>query len=84
MAATKEDISRWFDTGVKKGATHLIVLCDTFDHGDYPKYVMPGDNTQQIVGAYNKGEFPMQKVMEVYRLSDNKEKQLNEHRAFNI
>jgi hypothetical protein len=32
MATTKEDISQWFDEGVKKGATHMLVVTDTFDY----------------------------------------------------
>lgn len=31
MAAIKQDIRGWFDRGVKKEATHMIVMCDTFD-----------------------------------------------------
>ena len=39
MATTQMDIKNWFDQGVKDGATYLIVVCDTFDHSDYPAYV---------------------------------------------
>ena len=31
MATTKEEIGKWFDSGVKQGATHLLVVCDTYD-----------------------------------------------------
>ncbi len=79
MATTKEDISRWFDDGVEKGATHLIVVCDTFDYGDYPKYVMPGEDAKEK--ASNLGS--MQSLMEVYNLSMDKDTQLKTHRAFN-
>ena len=36
MAATKDEISSWFDRGVAQKATHMIVVCDTLDHEDYP------------------------------------------------
>jgi hypothetical protein len=43
MAASREDISKWFDRGMKKGASHMAIICDTFDWDDYPKYFMPGE-----------------------------------------
>lgn len=32
MGTTQQEISEWFDRGVKEGATHMIVVCDTFDY----------------------------------------------------
>jgi hypothetical protein len=81
MATSKDDIRRWFDEGVKEGATHMIVICDTYDWEDYPKFVKPGENAREVARANNGTN--MQKVMEVYDLSMDKEKQLGEHRAFN-
>ncbi len=78
-AATSYDISRWFDQGVKQGATHLIVVCDTYDHDDYPVFVTQEQNVKKIEKEHNKN---MQQVMEVYKLSDNKEEQMQEHRCF--
>lgn len=69
-------ISDWFDRGVAKGATHMVVVCDTFDWEDYPHYVMPGEDPKE----YKPGE--MQKVMEVYALHLPKLDQLGERRAF--
>jgi hypothetical protein len=76
---TKQDISEWFLEGQKGGATHMIVVCDTFDHEDYPVYVMPKENVREIVKNYSGN---MQNVMEVYNLSLNKEMQLNKTRVF--
>jgi hypothetical protein len=59
------------------GATHVIVFCDTFDHEDYPTYVMPGTDPRV---AAKGGE--MQVVMEVYALHLDLEAQLSERRAF--
>ena len=40
MAATYEEIKGWLDEGRKrKDITHMIVVCDTWDHEDYPVYV---------------------------------------------
>lgn len=79
-AATRSDISRWFDVGVQQGATHLIVVCDTFDYGDYPVYVKPGEDARERCKEFTYEN--MQRVMEVYSLSMDKDKQMKEHRAF--
>lgn len=84
MATTKEDLSEWFDQGVQRGATHMIVVCDTFDYEDYPVYVTSQEDARKKKEAYDKGEHPMQKVMEVYCLTRDKASQLAERRSFNF
>ncbi|KKQ35825.1 MAG: hypothetical protein US50_C0004G0014 [Candidatus Nomurabacteria bacterium GW2011_GWB1_37_5] len=78
---TKEDIRRWFLRGLEKKATHLIVVCDTFDYDDYPVYVEKGKDVHEVESEYNGKS--MQKVMEVYNLNMDMERQLNQNRAFN-
>lgn len=39
MTATMEDIKRWKAEAKQRGATHIISVCDTFDHDDYPVMV---------------------------------------------
>lgn len=80
MAATKDDLRRWFRHGVAEGQAYLIVLCDTFDWDDYPKYAARKDWAQQIVD--NPGD--MQKVMEVYDLNMDMETQMTERRAWHL
>jgi hypothetical protein len=81
MSTTREDIRAWFKEGKKKKATHMIVVCDTFDYEDYPVYVQKNEDVREVEAKYNgKG---MQRVMEVYNLSKNFETQLNEERSFN-
>lgn len=82
MAATRDDISGWFDEGIKQGATHLIVACDTFDWDDYPVYVMPEENAKERYEEFNGKN--MQKVMEVYNLSQNKPEQIKARRVINF
>ena len=77
MATSRSDIVEWFQEGLKQGATHLLVVCDTFDHEDFPKYVMPGEDPH----AVKLGE--MSRLMEVYNLRKPMMKQLNEYRSFN-
>lgn len=80
MAVTCEEISMWFKNGQKRGATHMIVVCDEFDWTDYPVYVLPGESAREKSAELDGKR--MQKVMEVYSLSMDMEAQLNEHRAF--
>ena len=79
---TQQDIERWFDQGVSNGATHLIVVCDTFDHDDYPAYVARGTDFYTVYDNYNGKN--MQRIMEVYDLAADKAAQLGEHRAFRM
>ena len=80
---TRDEISEWFDRGVKKGATHMIVVCDTYEHDDYPVYVSGGhDEARRKYNEYLHGTHSMQKVMEVYNLSADKAEQMGERRCF--
>lgn len=77
---TKAQIASWFDRGVAEGASHMLVLCDTFDYDDYPVYV---NTVEEARERYNKpGD--MQRVMEVYNLSMDKDAQLDKGRVFNF
>jgi len=82
MGTTRDDIRAWLERGKKEGATHVIVVCDTFDYGDYPVMVMPGENANEKFEEYCKKE--MQRVMEVYDLRMDIESQLKERRAFHL
>ena len=80
MAATKQDIQRWLHEA-PQGTTHMAVICDTFDWDDYPVYVEGGEDPHVKLLTYEKGE-NMTKLMEVYNLSMDLNKQMTEHRAF--
>ena len=47
MPATRDEILAWFDRGAALGATHMIVVCDTFSYEDYPVFVMPGEDVHR-------------------------------------
>lgn len=82
MAANRTQLEQWFDEGVRQGATHMVVVCDTFDYDDYPVYVMPdGDKNAREVAEQYRGK-NMQKVMEVYDLQMDKAMQMREVRTF--
>lgn len=83
MGTSRQEISEWFERGVSAGATHMIVVCDTFDHEDYPVYVGPDEDLRKEYDKYNGKN--MQRVMEVYVLDPSrKEAQLSEHYAFHF
>lgn len=93
MAATKDDIRQWLQSGKAQNATHVIVVCDTFDYEDYPVFVSPNENAQSKAREYGTtghnglptlANMSMQRVMEVYSLSHDLESQLNEYRAFHF
>ncbi len=77
---TKSEIDAWFDRGVKKGAKHMLVIYDSFDHEDYPVFTKTNED------CLSKYKFPgeMQRVMEVYDLTLEKHLQLDERRAMNL
>lgn len=67
MAASLADIAGWWDRGKEQKAAYMIVVCDTFDHDDYPVYVAPGDDFWKKHAEYNGKN--MQRIMEVYDFS---------------
>ena len=81
MGTTKRDIREWLKKGKDEGATHVIVMCDTFEYEDYPVMVMPGQDIRKE--ANDRDGKNMAKLMEVYNLSIDWEEQLEEHRARN-
>jgi hypothetical protein len=78
---TKQQISDWFDRGLSQKASHMIVVCDTFEHEDYPVFVAEHEEVREKSKQYNGQN--MQKIMEVYDLSISKEEQLSSVRVFN-
>jgi hypothetical protein len=78
---TQDDIRGWLQRGKDKGATHVLVVCDTFDWSDYPVFVMPGENLREKADKNNGPN--MTKLMEVYKLDMDWNEQLNQVRSFN-
>lgn len=76
MAASREEIRMWVYEGKKRGATHVVIVCDTFDYDDFPVFVRPGQDPHKV----GRGE--MQRVMECYSMALDLDAQLAEHRAF--
>jgi len=77
MTATRQDIERWLAEGKAKGAERVLVACDTYDHDNYPVYVMPGESARERADQLGN----MQTVDEVYDLAYPLGAQLMEKRA---
>jgi len=82
MTTTRKNIENWIEEAQQYKATYLIVACDTFDHGDYPVYAK--DKEECLKKVSDRHGKNMQKVMEVYNLNMDIEKQLNERRSWNV
>lgn len=80
MATTQSVIGQWFDEGKKNGAEFMIVVCDTYDYGEYPVYAKRG-NFQGVYDGEKNAK--MTKIMEVYNLNMDKQAQMLQHRCFN-
>lgn len=77
---TAYSIGKWLLSAREAGATHMLVVCDTYDYDDYPVNVMPADDVHEVEANYRAK--PMQKVMEVYWLHGDLEGQLDKPRSF--
>lgn len=77
-AATRDEISNWFDRGVSQGHNYMIVMCDTFDWEDYPIFC----ETKLELGCIVKNPGSMERVMETYDLNQPKEPQMLSCRNF--
>lgn len=83
MATTAEDLRRWLQRLMTDSSvTHMIVVCDRFDHRDFPVYVCEGENVHERVSHYADG--PMSTIMEVYSAQLPLESQLAERRAYHL
>ena len=78
MAVLKDTIRLWL-ANAPEGTGHMFVVCDTFDWEDYPMYIPEDDDTSEAVKATHG--INMQKIMEIYDLDEDWEKQLGEWRA---
>lgn len=92
MTATQNDIVGWFKEGQEHGATHMIVVHNTFDHENFPVYVLPGEDVRKEAekfGYDHTNGHPVEngnceKVEEVYSLTKPMEPQIDESRAFHF
>lgn len=58
----KQEVEQWAAEAKTNGAKALIIVCDTFDHENYPVEVMPDDDLKELKDKYSSN---MQRIMEV-------------------
>lgn len=77
------EIRRWLEKSKNDyGATHMLVVCDTFDHDDYPVTVFKDEDARKVVDMYNAKS--MQRVMECYHLGMDFDLQIAQKKAWNF
>ena len=85
MTATRQDIEWWVKSAQNKGASHVIIVHDTFDNDNFPLYIMPGEDPREVFNEkYIKDRKPCEAAYaadECYDLSLNIQEQLQERRA---
>jgi len=71
----KDEIAKWFESGVEGGHRYMMIGVDTFDRDEYPVYV----NTISEGRIEAKKH---EKFMEIYDLQGNMQEQLKQRRAW--
>lgn len=56
----------WVERGRAKGAKYVISVCDTFSYEDYPVFVMPYENLNEVKKEYDNVN--MQRINEIITL----------------
>ncbi len=80
MTATRNDIESWFKYGKAEGLEYLIVMCDSYDYDNYPKYCSR-NQLQGTIDAYPKD---MQYIEEIYDLNMDMTAQVAQYRCFSL
>lgn len=78
MPATRADLTRWFDEGVERGASHMVVKCDDFEFRGSPDdqccYPVYASSKREAVEIEGRGD----PTKEVYLLDpERRDEQLN-------
>jgi hypothetical protein len=63
---TQKDIDGWVKEA-GNNTSHVLIVCDTFSHEDYPVYVKKTENLEEVKSRYNGAN--MQRIMEVIELN---------------
>jgi hypothetical protein len=81
---TQHEIETWLNgaRAADPTATHLIVVCDTFDYEDYPVVVNAGHDIRERIEQIEAAE--MQRITEVYNLQEPIAPQMAQRRAWNL
>lgn len=77
---TRETIAEWFDEGKDVGLHYMLIVYDDYNSDHYPVFT----HTDNYHDEYKKFDnVKMQKVIEVYDLSKDRDEQLDMQLCFN-
>lgn len=65
MAATISDVNNWINNGKQMNVLYLVVMTDTFDYGDYPKFAFTEDELRILKESNNKNMQLIQEIIEL-------------------
>ena len=85
IAAGKEEIRKWFETGVNEGRKCMLVIFDRIsgaDDSDVPRYYGSAEEAEEALSEYSGEE--LYKVAEIYDLTSDPQAQLAEKRAWHL
>jgi len=72
---TKLELRAQFELGKRNGCSYLVMVCDQFEWEDYPVYVDADEDIFDCISYYRHS--PMQQIMGVYDLNQDRDEQLN-------
>jgi len=81
MTATRQDILSWLEEAKHKKASHLIVMHDTYDHDNYPVFVLVREILDNRLKTNGEN---MQQIQEIYNMTMDLDMQLAEHRSWHL
>jgi len=69
-----------FELGKRSGSSYLLMVCDQFEWEDYSVFVDECEDIFDCISYYRHS--PMQQIMGIYDLNQNRDEQLNAPRNF--
>lgn len=77
----QKTLRKWLDEGRQKGASHCLIVCDTWDYADgfedFPVYVMPQENLEEVIRKYPRGGIEV--FVEQFDLSSSLDEQVDQY-----
>lgn len=84
LESRRQLVPEWWEAGKAKGATHLLVVRDSFSYEYYPVYVLPHQNVFLVADEHRTDPSAMRKLVEVFSYAHPLVTQLAQERAMNF
>lgn len=76
------EVRAWFNDGKQAEASFMIVVYDTLNGIDYPIFVDDPDKVKNAISDVSRA--PMQRLLEIYNLNEDRNTQLAENRTWRL